>query len=117
MPDKANNRKKEANKPAPAKKTNNMEMKEGNSFGIVELLIFIILAGVIFIFIFGMKQMQEEQRNLKRYYLILPLLVMPQKIIKRMIHLLPGPQCWKKLLTPLKLILLNLSSRFKKMEL
>ena len=63
MPDKANNRKKEANKPVPAKKTNNLEMKEGNSFGIVELLIFIILAGVIFIFIFGMKQMQEEKKE------------------------------------------------------
>ena len=64
MPDKANNKTTVANKPASAKKSNaNLEMKEGHSIGIVELLIFIILAGVIFIFIFGMKQMQEEKEK------------------------------------------------------
>ncbi|HQM79658.1 MAG TPA: hypothetical protein PKV12_03005 [Candidatus Syntrophosphaera sp.] len=64
MPDKANDKTKVANKPASAMKSNaNLEMKEGHSIGIVELLIFIILAGVIFIFIFGMKQMQEEKEK------------------------------------------------------
>jgi hypothetical protein len=53
-----------------------MEMKEGHSYGIVELLIFIIIAGDIFIFIFGMKQMQEEKRQelitAKKFEQVLP---------------------------------------------
>jgi len=50
-----------APKPAPKQEAAPAVKKSGSRLGLIEILIFLLIAGVIFIFVFGMKQMQIEK--------------------------------------------------------
>ncbi len=67
MPDKVNNKKAPAPQPEPVKKPakvkagRSVDIQPQHKVGLVELVMFLLLAGVVFIFVFGMQQMKREK--------------------------------------------------------
>ena len=56
-------------KPKEVKQTDSAakdELKVGPRFGLVEMILILLLAGVIFIFIFGLRQMRIEKAEIAR---------------------------------------------------
>ncbi len=67
MPDKVNDKKAPApkhetvKKPAKVKAERSVDIQPHHKVGLVELIMFLLLAGVVFIFVFGMQQMKREK--------------------------------------------------------